>query len=182
MMLVAFNIYNVAYSFGLQMIYGDNNSTAMNVAICAVALLFLIGMSIAIYVTNSTEYGEFLSHYKNSIVCQSYFPVTIMYRMLLGVCTSALNEYEDMTIVNLFIGILYILYLGANLPYRKAYHNYRAIVIQATGVMILIITMYYRSMKSYTQPDTVFRIFTPAYIEIILIGACIGVSAGCLAY
>jgi hypothetical protein len=67
-----------------------------------------------------------------------------------------------MTIINLFIGILFMMYLGGNVPYREAYQNYRALVIQLNQLTILAVTMYYPSMKSNDSPEVVFSILSPA--------------------
>lgn len=75
-----------------------------------------------------------------------------------------------------------MLYLLANTPYKKAYHNYRAVLCQSTGLVILSVTMYYRSMKSNTPADVAFRILSPALLEVVMIFLCIGASAGCLGY
>lgn len=108
--------------------------------------------------------------------------VVLLYRAVLGFCTAALNETEEMTIVNVFMGILFMMYLAANLPYVKAYHNYRAIIVQLSSLAVLAVTMYYRSMKSFATPDAIFHYLTPAFLEIILMFGCVGVSVGCLAY
>jgi hypothetical protein len=75
-----------------------------------------------------------------------------------------------------------MVYLMANLPYVKGYHNYRAIIVQATAISILSSIMYYRSMKSTTSPEKAYKMFAPALVEVIMIFASIGISAGCLIY
>jgi hypothetical protein len=55
-----------------------------------------------------------------------------------------------------------MMYLGGNVPYREAYQNYRALVIQLNQLTILAVTMYYPSMKSNDSPEVVFSILSPA--------------------
>ena len=180
--MIVFNSFNVAYSLGLQLKYNMGDSSVLNLVACSLALATFVAIILAMYLTDAKEYGEFLSHYRNNLMSKSYFPITIIYRFLLGASSAGLNEYEEMTVVNLFIGVIFTVYLWANLPYRKGYHNYRALVIQITFLVVLSVTMYYRSMKSNASPDAVFHVLTPALLEVIMIFCCIGLSMGCLAY
>lgn len=75
-----------------------------------------------------------------------------------------------------------MVFIFANIPYIKVYHNYRALVIQAAQLGILCITMYYRSMKSTTSLEITSKLFTPALVEMSLMFASVGISAGCLFY
>ena len=93
-----------------------------------------------------------------------------------------LNEVEEATIANVFYGIFFLVYIMATLPYVKGYHNYRAIIVQSSGLVILSVTMYYRSMKSNTDPAVTYQILYPAVVEVIAIFLSIGVSAICLFY
>jgi hypothetical protein len=74
------------------------------------------------------------------------------------------------------------MFLMVNLPYKKPYHNYRAIIIQLSGLIVLSVTMFYRSMKSNTDPAVTYQILSPAMLEVIAIFASLGVSTGCLGY
>lgn len=182
LMLLAFNSYNIAFSFGLQVIYNQSSSMVFNVAAGALAVASFAAMIATIQFSESSSFGEFISHYKDNPICTNYFVVVLLYRAVLGFCTAALNEIEEMTIVNVFTGILFMMYLGSNLPYKMAYHNYRAIMVQFSSLAVLAVTMYYRSMKSFASPDAVFHNLAPAFLEIILMFGCVGVSVGCLAY
>lgn len=77
---------------------------------------------------------------------------------------SRLNEVEEATIANVFYSILFLVYIMSNLPYVKAYQNYRAIVVQTSGLIILSVAMYYRSMKSNTNPSVTYHILDPAIL------------------
>lgn len=68
--------------------------------------------------------------------------------------------------------IAFLLYNLVNLPYSKAYHNYRANVCHITQFISLFVTMYYRSMMSSSTTEQISTVFTPAY----LLMACITIS------
>ena len=89
---------------------------------------------------------------------------------------------EEATITNVFYAVIFMMYLLVNVPYKDGYHNYRAIVHQGTQLTILSVTMFYRSMKSTTAPDSAYTILRPAIIEIFAIFLCIALSAGSLVY
>lgn len=139
-------------------------------------------MVAVIIFTDKKEFGEFSSHYKPDLTCQGYFVATLAYRMVLGQSMGRLNEVEDATIANVFYAIIFLVYLMANLPYVKGYQNYRAIIVQISGLTILGVAMYYRSMKSNTDPSVTYQILDPALLEVSAIFASIGISAGCLFY
>ena len=136
----------------------------------------------AIVFTEKEEFGEFSQLYKKDSTSQSYFVFTIIYRMVLGLSMSHFNEVEESTIVNVFYAIIFLVFLMASIPYAKAYHNYRAIIVQLTNLIILSVTMYYRSMKSNTDPSVTYQIQSPAMLEVVSIFASLGISAGCLFY
>lgn len=54
--------------------------------------------------------------------------------------------------------------------------NYRSSLIHVSQLSILLVTNYYRSMKSNTPIEEKARIKTPAYIELALIALCLLVS------
>ena len=65
----------------------------------------------------------------------------------------------------LAISILFLLYNLINLPFTKAYHNYRANICHITQFVCLFVTLYYRSMMSNKSYTNVAVNFTPVYIE-----------------
>lgn len=82
----------------------------------------------------------------------------------------------------LAISILFLLYNLVNLPFAKAYHNYRANVCHITQFICLFITMYYRSMKSSANSEQVASIYSPVYLEYSCIFVSLVVSMIVLAY
>lgn len=182
MMLTVFNSLNLAYSLGIEATYGRSDIHTPNIIAGVVSLVLPLAMIGVLALTNRKEFGEFSSHYRNNFICQSYFAVTLLYRLVLGSLLSHQNDVEESTISNLFFAIIFMMYVLANRPYKKGYQNYRAAFCQLTAIVVLSVTMYYRSMKSNTPPDVAYRILSPALLEIVMIFGCIAISAGCLGY
>ena len=95
---------------------------------------------------------------------QAYFQITIAYRFALGVLMSQLNEKPSVTVYGFFLAIGFLMYQAVNLPYRKGYQNYRAMMHQVSSLLILGISMYYRSMKINEDVDVITTTLTPAYL------------------
>ena len=108
--------------------------------------------------------------------------ITIAYRMALGLYLSTANEDDLSTLIALALSISFLLYNLVNLPFAKAYHNYRANVCHLTQFVIIFITMYYRSMLSSTSTDQAAFIFSPVYFEYSLIALSLFVSLLVLIY
>jgi len=77
--------------------------------------------------------------------------VTILYRMGIGFYMATMNEDDLSTLIVLLLSIYFLLYNLVNLPFRKAYHNYRANICHISQFIILYLTMYYRSMNEGTS-------------------------------
>jgi hypothetical protein len=184
LMMVIFNSFNISYSLGVQVAYSDTQHDLFSLSIAVTAISILLPLAIVgvIIFTSKKEFGEFSSHYKPDYTSQGYFIATLLYRMVLGQSMGRLNEVEEATITNVFYAIVFLLYIIANLPYKKVYHNYRAVVVQTSGLIILSVTMFYRSMKSNTDPATTYQILDPALLEVAAIFSSLGISAGCLFY
>jgi large-conductance mechanosensitive channel len=80
------------------------------------------------------------------------------------------------------LSILFLLYNLVNLPFTKAYHNYRANICHFCQFIVLFIAMYYRSMKSSTPSGEVSQIYSPVYLEYACILISMVVSLIVLAY
>jgi hypothetical protein len=74
--------------------------------------------------------------------------LTIFYRLGTGFYLATMNEDDLSTLIVLAFSLAFLLYNLVNLPFLKAYHNYRANICHLSQFVILFITMYYRSMKS----------------------------------
>ena len=93
-----------------------------------------------------------------------YFVVTIFYRSGIGLYTSTMNADAMSTLVVMALSIAFLLYNLVNLPYIKAYHNYRANICHLTQFICLFVAMYYRNMMSSTDYSQMAEVFVPVYI------------------
>ena len=89
--------------------------------------------------------------------------VTIAYRMGIGYYIATMNVDELSTLLVLGLSIIFLLYNLVNLPFRKAYHNYRANICHIAQFVCLFVAMYYRSMKVNTDVAAANTIYTPVY-------------------
>ena len=103
--------------------------------------------------------------------------VTIFYRMGIGYYMSTMNEDILSTLLVLLISIYFIIYNLVNLPFIKAYHNYRANVCHLSHFSILFIPMYYRSMNEGYSLNQLNSLVNPVYFELAALGLCLAVSA-----
>jgi hypothetical protein len=74
--------------------------------------------------------------------------ITIIYRMGIGFYLATANEDDLSTLIVLALSLAFLLYNLVNLPFSRAYHNYRANICHLSQFAILMIAMYFRSMKS----------------------------------
>jgi hypothetical protein len=74
--------------------------------------------------------------------------MTLLYRMGLGYYMASANEDNLSTLMVMAISIFFLLYNLVNLPFSRAYHNYRANICHLTNFTTLFVAMYYRSMMS----------------------------------
>jgi hypothetical protein len=116
------------------------------------------------------------------LVKHNFFAITIIYRGVLGVCLSQLNEIEEATIFNFFIGLLFTIYIIGDRPYIKAYHNWRSLIVQIGCLSGLFVTMFYRSMRSTTSITTYTSNLGPAMLVLIMLIFNVGVSLTVVSY
>jgi hypothetical protein len=69
-----------------------------------------------------------------------------------------------------------VIYNLINLPFNKAYHNYRACLCHCSQFVLLFVGMFYRSMTSSRSVQEVSYIFSPAKLSIALIIICTVIS------
>ena len=90
--------------------------------------------------------------------------LTIVYRMGIGYYLATANEDDLSTLLVLALSLSFLLYNLINLPFSKAYHNYRANICHLSQFLILFIAMYYRSMKSGASAEELDSLFFPVYL------------------
>lgn len=115
-------------------------------AICA--LMIPLSMIVILLCADSKQFGEFKNKFKKDCPSQTYFSIMIIYRCGLGMYIAAMNEYDISTLIATFFSIAVLMYTLINLPFKDAYQNYRAVLCNTTIMIVLFVTMYYRSMKS----------------------------------
>jgi hypothetical protein len=80
-------------------------------------------------------------------VCQLYCVFTLAYRFALGYYIAVESEYTLSSLVIIGISFAFLGYNLVNLPFKSAYHNYRACVCHFNQLIILFVTNYYDSMR-----------------------------------
>ena len=76
----------------------------------------------------------------------------------------------------------FVFYNIINLPFSDAIQNYRANIVHITHFITLLVTNYYRSMKSTTSLEVKARLHIAAKLEISMIVICVIVSFLVLVY
>jgi hypothetical protein len=137
----------------------------------------------AMQLTNEVGYGEFKEKFNEKNFFNTIFiPLTVLYRICLGFYCAVKNEYLYSTVITIGLSLIFILYVASNLPFREAIHNYRSATCHVTMLFILFTTNYYRTMKSNTPQKVTAHIFTPAIIELALLGVNIIVAIVVIIY
>ena len=150
--LILFNSLNFAYAAGIHFKYapaGDSLYLLGTLAAVSTLVVPLI-MMIALECSEEEGFGEFKLKLKEGCLEKAYFVATLLYRMGIGLYLAAGNENDLSTLLILALSLLFLLYNLVNLPFVRAYHNYRANICHFTQFIILFVAMYYRSMKSTT--------------------------------
>ena len=111
-----------------------------------------------------------------------YFVVTILYRTGIGLYISTMNEDAMSTLIVIALSLAFLLYNLVNLPYAKAYHNYRANICHLTQFISLFVALYYRSMMSSTSRTRMSTVFAPVYLQFSFIALSLIVSLVVLVY
>lgn len=150
--LVIFNTFNVAYSGGVQARFAEMNSS-MSSLVSKLALIFtLVVIFIALLaIQNSCEkdYGEFKGKFKKDFICRAYIPLSIIYRLSLGLFSSMQSDRSETTLLLLALPIIFSVFNMVNLPFIDSYQNYRSHLIHFTHFLILFVATFYRSMKQW---------------------------------
>ena len=153
--LVLFNCLNFAYCVGLHFAYADpSDSLYLYGTIAAVASLVIpLLIVIILQCTEEAGFGEYKDKLKEGKLERAYFFITIIYRMGIGFYMATMNEDSLSTLIVLSISIFFLIYNLVNLPFTKAYHNYRACICHLSQFIILYVAMYYRTMTDGTNTD-----------------------------
>ena len=133
-------------------------------------------------VSSKKYYGEYKKKFKPTFPSSFYILFTILYRFSLGIFISSNHDSEIDTVIILSFSIAFIMYNIINLPFVSFLHNYRANTIHITQFIILMVTSYYRSMKSTTPIEVKGRIYDPAIVILAAVALCFLASFFVLVY
>ena len=165
--LILFNSLNFAYSAGIHFNYAPSEDSLYVLGTLGAVLVIIVPilMGIGLLCSQEKGFGEFKDTLKRGWVEKSYFVVTIAYRMAIGLYLSIHNEDALSSLIILAISLFFLIYNLVNLPFAKAYNNYRANICHFAQFIILFIVMYYRSMMSGRSDQETAYIFGPMYLE-----------------
>lgn len=125
--VVVFSLYNISFSAGVQFQYPSQGSSQFINDLVALASLCLpISVVCLLAFADSSHFGEFRSSFRRQLMARNYFVISISYRMILGFLIAYQNNVITITIINVFLSILFFMYLIVNIPFKRGYHNYRA--------------------------------------------------------
>lgn len=181
--LLLFNCFNFSYSAGIHFAYAPRNDSLypLGTVAAVLALVLPVMMAAALVCTEDEGFGEFKEKFKPGLLERMYFTVTIAYRSGIGLYLATANEDSQSTLIVMALSLSFLLYNLINLPYAKAYHNYRACICHITQMVCLFVAMYYRSMMS-TSKQITETVFGPVYLELACIGLSLVVSILVLSY
>ena len=83
--------------------------------------------------------------FKFNIFCRLYVPLSLVYRIILSARIVIDNDTLYGTLTSVFICITFILYNIINFPYNSTLHNYRAMAINVTSLIIVLVANYYHT-------------------------------------
>ena len=164
--LVLFNCLNFAYCSGLHFSYADTDDHLFAFGTFAALCSLLIPLLMVVLLQCSEEkgFGEYKEKLKEGKLERAYFLVTILYRMGVGFYMATMNEDNLSTLVVLVLSIYFLLYNLVNLPFIRAYHNYRANIRHLSQFLILYVAMYYRTMADGSNSVYLDTILNPVYL------------------
>ena len=174
-MLVLLNTSNFAYSAGLQFAYSQT-MYSLDGCFAILALALPVTLIVTSIFAPSANFAELKLQLRSNKTAQAYSCYTLVYKIVLGLMMSQLNEIEEATIAIFFVAVVYLVYVLASVPFKSGMMNYRSVVVQLSAVSVVGVTMYYRSMKSTTDPAAVSLLLEPAYFEIVVVYLASGIS------
>ena len=179
-----FNAFNIAFGVGIHFQYADKNDSSYILssvsAVLASGLIF--GTCALLMFAEAKQFGEFKDKLKPNLMCQLYFVLSLGYRYALGYYIAVKNQYLMSSLIVVGFCILFLLYNFVNLPFKQAYHNYRANICHCAQLVILVVTNYYDSMTENEPLEKKAYQFSGAEMQIAAIYIAVGFSGICLVY
>lgn len=179
--LLMFSSLSIAYSSGIYYRFSDRDPISTLASIGSLTAIVL--MSFAFPTLSSQGFGQFKDKFKKDPIQSNYMTCSLVYRLLLGFFLAYQNQQHLSTLFMLGITLTFVLYSLINLPFSKAYHNYRACICHISHIGITFVAMYYRSMKSTTSALDAAQIYQqPALMQFFMISFTLVISGGVLIY
>lgn len=150
--LVIFNTFNIAYSGGVQLRLPGENSSMIYILsnlVLTASFIAIICSVLAMQSCSEIGYGQFKDKFKKNTFCKMYIPLSICYRLGLGLVSSTESDHPLSTLILLAFPICFELYNITHLPFLDTYQNYRSHLIHFTHFLILFVATFYRSMKQH---------------------------------
>ena len=181
--LLLFNAFNFSFSAGIDWTFSKHSSIqfvyASDFALYFSLTLTLIGV-VCLAISSSKGYGEFKDKFKNHFVCRAYIGILLCYRIILGSTIATESTYSEGSFFVILVPLIFLLYFIGNLPFKEVLENYRSGLVNFSIIFCLLVSNYYRSMKSNTEMAIKARLGIAAKLEIALIVLCIIVSLAVL--
>lgn len=146
--LMMFNSFNIAFGVGIHFQYADKNDGSYLLSSVAAVLAsgMVFGVCALLMFAEAKQFGEFKDKLKPDLMSQLYFVFSLGYRYALGYYIAVKNEYLLSSLIVVGFSILFLLYNFVNLPFKAAYHNYRANICHCAQLVTLVVANYYDSM------------------------------------
>ena len=162
LMLALFSSLNVGYSTGLYVLYGECSWGNTVGLIIALAILLSV---IASQVCNNRHFSYEPSS-SQALKEKSYFAMVLIYRVILGLTMSLLNQKEYVVVVVFSVSVLHFVYLISSNPFRRVHHNYRVVLNQLLILVVLLMRMFYRSFRMNKEIVMTSLITDPGVVEV----------------
>lgn len=88
------------------------------------------------------HFGQYKLKFKSNFINKAYIPISVVYRIILGLYMALSNEQFTGTLIVIAFSIAYIMYNVTNLSFISAYQNYRANLCHITQVVILLVSWH----------------------------------------
>lgn len=150
MVVVLFNCINVGFSLGLHVLYWDRpqtqslSSQALSLAPAAAFLLMALVHYYVMY-TREHLFDHTNKMLKMDKLSRCHPMIMFVARSLLGATMAGLREFQYGIIAPISVQVIYLVYVAAKRPYKKAVASIRGIVSESVIVVTLGVTALYGS-------------------------------------
>lgn len=121
--LTLFNCFNFSFAAGVHWKYAspaDDQFYTLGAALSILTFVAVIGVLVSMMLADKKILGEFRTKFKG-FPSQFFIPLTIVYRIVLGVFCAVKNDYEYSTIFILGLSLCFTLYIIVNLPFTSPF-------------------------------------------------------------